>query len=177
MGHAVTSASGEVYLLQSGVTQEALRSLTSSRPVRAVANLSDILRVVEAATQINPGVALRLSDLHAALRQSDLPFAILLDGCMENTVVKQAIEGTGFQYDPQHPSLYSSGPESLTQRLVSQIGTTLGQFGQEWSYLHDVNPIVFAAKPGTLALLGDDPEWQNAPPLAPLAQKVRRLAS
>lgn len=175
VGHAVTSTSGQVYLLQSGVTPESLRGLTAGQAPPRLANLGELLRVVEAATPVEPYVALRLSDLHAALSKSNVPFVILLDGCMENAAVKQSVEGAGFRYDPQHPTLYYIGSEPLTQRLISQVGTSLREFGQAWAYLHDANPIVFAAKPGTLAMLGEDPRWQMAPPLAPIAQRVRRL--
>jgi hypothetical protein len=84
-------------------------------------------------------------------------------------------EGAGFRYKSAHPTLYYVGSEPLTQRVVDTIAASLHDFAGPWGYLHDVNPIVFAAKPGTLAVIADDAGWAAALPLAPLAQKVRRL--
>lgn len=175
VGHSVTTSNGKILLLQSGVTPQSLKQLVAEQRAPPQGDPSNIGRIVEKARQEDGESALRISELHAALLKSGVPFVILLDGCMENSAVKQTVEGAGFRFDSQHPTLYYVGAEPLTQRLISRVGDSLRDFAAGSSYLSDSNPIVFAAKPGTLAMLTDDPLWEFAAPLAPLAGKVRRI--
>lgn len=175
IGHAVTTSDGQVYLLQSEITPQALKSLANGGGTPGEGSSGRGSPRNKLTVDIPPNHALNLADLHAALSKSQIPFAILLDGCMQSDTVKQAIEAAGFQYDPQHPTLYYVGAEPLTQRFISVIGTSLQKFGKQSAYLGTTNPVVFAAKPGTLAMIGESPDWEFGPPMAPLAQKVRRL--
>jgi hypothetical protein len=165
VGHTVTTRDGHVLLLQSGITPQLLKQVGAEQ----------VAAPIESSF---PGdQALDLEELHRRLKLVGIPFVLLLDGCMDNASVRQAIVASGFRYDPAHPTLYYVGSEPLTQRLISQVGRSLSDFGARRTYFKDDNPVIFAAKPGTLALLGEDPHWQGASPLAPLASKVRRLTA
>ena len=185
VGHAVTRSNGDVLLVQGPITTEMLRSLEKTaddaqllKPLARLANLADELML--------PDGFLRLSDLHAALSRSGVPFVLLVDGCMENNTFSKFVESLGFIYkhkadqsthkaDPPY-TLYYTGTAPIVFHEIFDLADRMRHFPDELPYLKDINPVILAAKPGTVAPMKENPEWSGGLPVAPLTLEAYKAS-
>ena len=121
---------------------------------------------------------LPLGELHGALGSTGVPFLLLVDGCMESKVARARLAEGGFAYDPMRPGtmVYQGPKELLGPDDAGAITSMQADFGRTEAFLRDINPISFAAKPGTFAVARDNPFVVGGPPIAPLAENLRHWA-
>ena len=139
-------------------------------PVDALSRFADELSAHLAEPQ--PGL-LELGRLHAALDSIGLPFALLIDGCLESDEVARFRQQLGFVLGPGTSNhLDYIGPNALVTWEPGAYADMLRHYADGLPYLHDANPVVLAAKPGTLAMPSRDPRWAWGDPVGPLAARV-----
>lgn len=145
----------------------------SSAQVDALSQLADQL---SARLQERPPGLLALERLYSALDSVGLPFALLVDGCLESDEVAEFRERLGFVLGPGNTNqlLYTGSAELITGELGAYAGM-LRDFADDLPYLHASNPVVLAAKPGTLAVATRDPRWAWGDPVGPLAARIARF--
>jgi hypothetical protein len=64
------------------------------------------------------------------------------------------------------------GSNRVVTREIGEYADMLRHFTDDFSYLHAENPVVLAAKPGTLAMAARDPRWAWGDPVGPLASRL-----
>jgi hypothetical protein len=121
---------------------------------------------------------LPLAQLYDALGSADVPFLLLVDGCMESKVAQARVAAGGFSYDPKRPGMmiYQGPKELLGADDVRAITGMQADFGRTEPFLRGNNPVSFAAKPGTFAVARENPFFVGGPPVGPLAEELNRWA-
>jgi hypothetical protein len=188
VGHTVARSGGQLYLVLSDYRGDLTKDLgdetTLGLPRAQLeapnaplvgSNIGDILNAVNAASGEFPdqtGGLYAVGEIHKRLEQAGVPFAVVVDGCFESTAMDQLrqelkLTKTGDYYGP------AGGP---TQEL-DQYAKALREFGVA-PYLHDRNPVILSAKPGSIAMEVTHPafDWGFAPKTGPLAAEMYRLA-
>jgi hypothetical protein len=188
IGHVLTDQNREIYLVGADADSKSLQVDDSAdEPPPAGARfaagaLGDLLKFDQELKQATspprqrPGLV-SFRELHAALAEADVPFALLLDGCMPNRQFERFVTSLGLQYSPSSTQLYYIGESNSPHREMSKLGFELTHFADGAPYLKGGNPVVLAAKPGTLAVAKSNPYWTGGAPLGPLASKIDRVAS
>jgi hypothetical protein len=140
-----------------------------------IAALSDFAHQLEAAvTQPTEGL-LHLARVYETLERTRVPFALLVDGCLESDRVSRFREDMGLVLGPGGTNrlVYVGSAETATSELPA-FADVLRHFADEQPYLHGTNPVVLAAKPGTLAESRPDPRWAWGESVGPLAARLGR---
>jgi hypothetical protein len=175
IGHAVTRANGDILLLQGSITAKMLAELEKSsanselpKSIAGLAALSDSINLSEG--------FVRLADIHARLKESGIPFVLLVDGCMENNAFQSFVKSLGFTYRKDQPMLYYSGSAPVIFHEMLDLADRMRHFPDRLPYLKDTNPVIMAAKPGTVAPMKKNPEWSGGFPVGPLTEEAYRAS-
>jgi hypothetical protein len=178
VGHSVSLSNGQLYLvmgdyqgdLQEDVGSVERRDMLSEegQPLSGT-NIDDLVGVLQAVEDLAPDEVpglVPLVEVHSFLAESEVPFVILVDGCYPAE-----------RMDELREELYLTewgdyfGPNLSPD--MGRYSKALGIFGKR-PYLTSPDPVVLAAKPGTLAPIRRHPwnEWDFATGVGPLASRV-----
>ena len=146
IGHSVVRRDGEIVLL------------TGDSSI-------DTIHTVDEAT-------LSLCTLYDALDASDLPFVLLVDGCLESDAIDNYRESLGFVLPQRFGAMDYHGSEEYITDELSRYVHSLNNFATKHRFLHTSNPVIFAAKPGTVAPGVLDPLHDWGPLHGPLAKRI-----
>ena len=142
-------------------------------------NVGDLMQLADTLTAnvepLPPGY-LPLRYLYADLEKIHIPFLLAIDGCLRNDDFEKFRDSLGIISDPNSGSFFYVNSSQQISSSLSEFGTHLSHFADGLPYLHSDNPVILAAKPGTFALPGDNPDiaWSPAGPFAwRIAQYVR----
>jgi hypothetical protein len=179
-GHAVSGQSGAEYLVMGDYRGKLTNDLQQTTPFvsRGIAegplagsNIKDIMKVVAAAGQelstSKPGLV-AVADIYRDFAEADVPFALVIDGCFEAEAMSKLRED--LRFTPWGD--YYGVDGDVTGRL-QEFQQALRTYG-EAPYLRSENPVIFAARPGTLARPVAHPVYHGdlVPRVAPLAAKL-----
>jgi hypothetical protein len=134
-----------------------------------LAELTDIMQTLEHETsQDEPGLV-ALSALHRRLSELGIPFAIIVDGCFMRDDMKRLRKELGFDDTGSNyfgPNLTSVEEQRAYQRVMDSFGGA--------PYLRSTNIVVLGAKPGSAALMVENPfsSWDITPKIGPLAVRL-----
>ena len=179
-GHAVSGMAGAQYLVMGdyqGKLAEDLQQTTPFVPPSAAngplagSNISDLMKVVAAAGQelatSAPGLV-SVADIHRDFSEAGVPFALVIDGCYAASAMDDL---------RKELSLTPWGDYYGTDgRLAGDLQTyhqALKAYG-EAPYLRSANPVILAARPGTVAQPQRHPFFESdlVPGVAPLSAKL-----
>jgi hypothetical protein len=182
VGHTVSGASGNLWLVQSDATvdsiQDAGKTPPNLKPVgENLDQLSKIADAVQATYGDGPKGMLAVEKLCAALSEGGVRFALIIDGCMEDQAFKDMANAVGFQFNPRYPELFYVGKSDVVTTEMSDFANLLDHFGQSMPCLRSENPVILAAKPGTVALGVKNPFVEGGPPLGPLAVRAKEVVT
>lgn len=178
-GHAVAGEGGSQYLVMGDYKGTLAEDLAQSSPFvppadesspLAGSNLEDLMKVVAAASQelatSVPGLV-AVADLHREFSAAGVPFALVIDGCYEAEAMDElrqqlSLTAWGDHFGEQH----QLGADTRAYQEA------LRAYG-EAPYLRGSNPVIFSARPGTLAVPVRHPAFESdlVPKVAPLAAK------
>lgn len=178
-GHAVAGQAGAQYLVMGdykGKLAEDLKQTTPFVPPSAAngplsgSNISDLMKVVAAAGQelaaSMPGLV-AVADIHREFSEAGVPFALVIDGCyaaeaMADLRKELSLTDWGDYY----------GPDNRLAGDLPAYHRALRAYG-EAPYLRGSNPVIFSARPGTVAEPVRNPGFESdlVPRVAPLAAK------
>jgi hypothetical protein len=179
-GHAVPGQAGAEYLVMGDYQGKLTNDLQQTTPFvsREIAegplagsNIKDIMRVVAAAGQelptSKPGLV-AVADIHRELTEAGVPFTVVIDGCFGADAISKLREELRFT-----PWGDYYGPGDGVTRGLQEYQQALQTYG-EAPYLRSDNPVIFAARPGTLARPVMHPVYESdlVPRVAPLAAKL-----
>jgi hypothetical protein len=156
-GHAVSGMAGAHYLVlgdYQGKLADDLKQTSPFVPPRgpthplAGSNIDDIAKAIAAAGQelatTRPGLV-AVADLHRELTELGVPFAIVVDGCYAADAMNKLREE--LRLTPWG-DYYGTADSPMGE--IQEYQRALRTYG-EAPYLRSANPVIFAARPGTLA--------------------------
>jgi|GEM_PF-4430748 len=179
-GHAVSGMAGAHYLVMGdyqGKLADDLKQTSPFVPPResthplAGSNIDDVAKAITAAGQelatTQQGLV-SVADLHRELTETGVPFAIVVDGCYEADAMSKLRDELRLT---QWGDYYGFGDGGV--RELQQYQRALQTYG-EAPYLRSANPVIFAARPGTLAPLVRHPFFDGdlVGSVGPLAAKL-----
>lgn len=179
-GHAVSGTAGAHYLVMGdyqGKLADDLKQTSPFVPPRgptnplAGSNIDDLAKVIAAAGQelatSKPGLV-SVADLHWELSEAGVPFAIVVDGCYAAEAMNKVREELRLT-----PWGDYYGPDDGGPRELQEYQRALRTYG-EAPYLRSANPVIFAARPGTLAPVVRHPFYDGdlLSGVGPLAAKL-----
>jgi hypothetical protein len=123
----------------------------------------------------DPMSTLSLRKLYEALEQLEKPFVLLVDGCLASDEVDSFRKSLGFQLPQGHGQMHYIGSAGLITNELNQYQSFLDQFASQHQYMHTSNPVILAAKPGTIAPGVLDPRNAWGPLHGPLAGRIVRM--
>lgn len=179
-GHAVSGQAGAEYLVMGDYQGKLTNDLQQTTPFvpRGIAegplagsNIKDIMQAVAAAGQelstSKPGLV-AVADIHRELAEAGVPFAVVVDGCFGAEAMSKLREELRFTPWGDYYGLGGGFTRELQE--YQQALRTYG----EAPYLRSDNPVIFAARPGTLARPVAHPFYEGdlVPRVAPLAAKL-----
>ena len=174
VGHAITWPSGEITLVL-GDAKEIQHF--SQRPEKEALdqsfgrNIGDLARLGDALSanleELPPGF-LPLRTLYSELEKADLPFALIVDGCLPMDEFERSREALGIMADRSRQSFFFARPDLDINESFSQLGSLMRHVMDAQPFLHSSNPVILAAKPGTLAFSSPNPDlvWDSVGPMA-----------
>lgn len=202
VGHMVSSRTGDLLLHMGDATPALIREMnqhgppplvSETSPLSAAGNLLDLhgqLREIanRAGVQVEalgkggqspnptPGFV-TLDSLHGMAAMSGVPFALIVDGCLQDSAFTETMGALGFSYDEQDPAqFYYVGPSEVVTREAWDMATAMRNYGRQRPFLTDRNPVVLSAKPGTFAMARGNPFLIGGPAIGPLSERAHRLA-
>lgn len=119
---------------------------------------------------------LHLIDLYHALENNSFPFVLLVDGCLPSTQFESFRQSLGFDLMDGSSQMIYLGPEEIITNELTDFADGLRNYANRHTYLKESNPVILAAKPGTVAKGYNDPKFFFGPYHAPIAEKIRRLS-
>jgi hypothetical protein len=179
VGHAVSGQAGAEYLVMGDYQGTLTKDLQQTSPFvpqgvadgpLAGSNIKDIMKVVAAAGQelaeSKPGLV-AVADIHRELTQAGVPFALVVDGCFGAVAMTNLLRELRFT---PWGDYYGLGDGAT--RELQKYQQALRTYG-EAPYLRSDNPVIFAARPGTLAHPVRHPFYESdlVPSVGPLAAK------
>lgn len=179
-GHAVSGQAGAQYLVLGDYQGKLTNDLQQTTPFvpRGIAegplagsNIKDLMKAVAAAGQelstSKPGLV-AVADIHRELTEAGVPFAVVVDGCFGADAISKLREELRFT-----PWGDYYGPDDRITPKLQEYQQALQTYG-EAPYLRSDNPVIFAARPGTLARPVKHPIYDGdlVPRVAPLAAKL-----
>ena len=178
-GHAVSGMAGAHYLVMGDYRGNLTNDLKQSSPFvpargpthpLAGSNIDDIAKVVAAAGQelaTSETGLIAVAELHREFAAAGVPFAIVVDGCYPADAMDKL--RAELRFTPWG-DYYGLGEGAM--RETQEYQRVLRTYG-EAPYLRSENPVIFAAKPGTLAPVVRHPlydgDWITG--VGPLASK------
>jgi hypothetical protein len=108
-----------------------------------------------------------LRDLYAELETAEIPFALIVDGCLRNDEFEQFRNGLGLASDSSTRTFFYTGPDGKLLTSLDALDGRLRHFADSLPYLHSQNSVILPAKPGTFAQPWPDPDldWSEVGPL------------
>lgn len=179
-GHAVSGTAGAHYLVMGNYNGKLADDLKETSPFFPTgdpsspltgSNIEDIAKAIAAAGQKLatswPGLV-AVADLYRELTETGVPFAIIVDGCYEAAAMSQLRDE--LQLTPWGDYF---GPDDGGPREIQKYQRALRTYG-EAPYLRSTNPVIFAAKPGTVAPVVRHPLYETdlLGGVGPLAAKL-----
>jgi hypothetical protein len=134
----------------------------------AVGSLFELSDVLNANLEPLPKGFLPLRELYSELENSNVRFALIVDGCLRNDEFEKLRAGLGIVSDSGTNTFFFVGPDQKLLTSLDQFDSYLRHFSDTLPYLRTANPVVLAAKPGTFAQPHEDPDatWTPVGPLA-----------
>jgi hypothetical protein len=201
VGHMVSSRTGDLLLHMGDVTPALVRDMNQhgppvlvpkESPLAAAGNLQDLsarIREIANRAQVQADAAgttkgeanptpgfLTLDSLHGTAVMSGLPFALVLDGCLQDVNFTETMGALGFQYNEKNPAeFYYVGESEVVTREAWDMARAMRNYGQLRPFLTSSNPVTLAAKPGTFAMAQANPFVIGGPAIGPLALRAHRL--
>lgn len=174
VGHTVSWPNGDIAIVLGDAN--AIPNLERPNSKDAVAqqlgsNIGDLMQLADTLTanveQLPPGY-LPLREVYAELEKTRLPFLLAIDGCLRNDDFEKFRASLGIVGDQNSGSFFFVNANQQLSSSLSEFDNHLRHFADGLPYLHSKNPVILAAKPGTFALPGDNPDisWNPAGPLA-----------
>ena len=174
IGHSLSWPNGDVAVVLDEAEQipEPKRDYTNAAiaqrvgaKVGALFQLSDALNA--SLEKLPPGY-MPLRDLYSELDKIQIPFALLVDGCLRNDEFEQFRNSLGLTSDAETRTFFYTGPDGQLLNSLNEFDQKLRHFADGLPYLHATNPVVLAAKPGTFAQPWPDPDldWGQVGPLS-----------
>jgi transcriptional/translational regulatory protein YebC/TACO1 len=179
-GHAVSGTAGAQYLVMGDYQGNLAEDLKQTSPLTATrnpalpsagSNINDVARALNAAAQelpaTKPGMV-PIAELYREFAETGVPFAILVDGCYEAEAISTVREELKLTPWGDYFGADDGGPGQ-----VRQYQEALRAYG-EAPYLRSANPVIFSARPGTIATVVKHPFFDGdlVPGVAPLAAKL-----
>lgn len=179
-GHAVSGMAGAHYLVMGDYQGKLADDLKQTSPFvppggpaspLAGSNIDDIAKAIAAAGQelapTQPGLV-SVADLHREMSEIGVPFAIVVDGCYAAEAMSKLREELRLTPWGDYYGADDGGPRELHeyQRALRTYG--------EAPYLRSENPVIFAARPGTVAPVVANPFFGSdlVGSVGPLAAKL-----
>ncbi len=106
----------------------------------------------------------------------DIPFAVLVDGCMENERFAEQLQEFGLHIDRQTRQILYLGDAPMITDEMSRMAQMQLDFAPRGSFLRSENPVVLGAKPGTLAFAEAHPRLTFGSVVGPIAANLSRAA-
>lgn len=198
----VSSRTGDLLLHMGDATPALIREMnqhgppplvSATRPLSAAGNLLDIdgqLREIANRAQIqadasteNPSLTnptpgfITLDSLHGMGVMSGIPFAVIVDGCLQDVAFTETMNALGFEYNEYEPArLYYVGTSETVTREAWDMAAAMRNFGRQRPFLKGADPVILSAKPGTFAMARSNPFLIGGPAIGPLADKSHMLA-
>jgi len=171
VGHMERSGTGALSLLMGDAPAERIVSPTVA--THSVGNLRDLAQIVdraEAELAPRPGT-LDVAAMHRQLARAQLPFVLLVDGCLEDPTYREARERLGIVVDARGGEPIYVGPGDQGTALNSQLAE-LRNYPNDFPYLKSAAPIVLGATPGTAANQESNPVWLLGGAVGPIARRL-----
>jgi hypothetical protein len=165
-GHAVATAAGRQYLVlgdYKGSLKDDLAKRVPTADLVAPTTPGSVAQAVEQQTDLTPPGLVALPALHRALGELQMPFVLIIDGCYQTHDLKHLREVLSFT-----PFGDYYGEAQVPGEQLSTYGRALREFGQA-AYLSDTSPIIFGARPGSVAFPVASPLGAPGTGVAPLA--------
>jgi hypothetical protein len=174
VGHTISWPNGDIAIVLGYAT--AIPNLERPGSKDAVArqlgsNIGDLMQLADTLTanleQLPPGY-LPLREVYAELEKTRLPFLLAIDGCLRNDDFEKFRASVGIIGDQNSGSFFFVNANQQLSSSLSEFDVHLRHFADGLPYLHSENPVILAAKPGTFALPGNNPDtsWTAVGPLA-----------
>lgn len=179
-GHAVSGMAGAQYLVMGDYKGRLADDLKETSPITprrnptlpsAGSNIDDIARALNAAAQelpeTKPGLV-PIAELYRELAETGVPFAIVVDGCYAAEAISKVREELQLTPWGDFYGVADGGPAQ-----VREYQEALRAYGQA-PYLRSSNPVIFSARPGTVASVVKHPFFGGdlISEVAPLAAKL-----
>jgi hypothetical protein len=173
IGHMVTHGDNTLALLMGDATPASDKSRPPDEFSGMGGNLADLAR---AATAIQrklepPQGELQLGDLYDAAASGEIPFALVIDGCLEALAFAKFRDRRGLIIGPKQVQQVFVGPGS-PESAISKFSDRLRHFPDDQPFLSSRNPVILGAAPGTFANERDNPIWEWGAPVGPLASYI-----
>ncbi len=179
-GHAMPIGLGQQVLIMSDYTGDLTRDSASvgrfrhdttslTHPLHG-SSMDDLLRVAQAVeaghTQSLPGLV-TVAEVHQILQASEVPFALLIDGCYEDKefeAIRDLLQLTDI-------GDYYGDADGASSEL--EFHARILSYG-DVPALRDADPVILAARPGQVARMVSDPRhgWSLSPKVGPLARRL-----
>lgn len=133
-----------------------------------VGSLFDLSDALQANLEQLPTGFMPVRDLYAKLEKTGVPFVILIDGCLRNDEFEAFRNELGLASDAGTHFFFYVGPDGKLFSSLDEFDRGLRHFADTLPYLHSMNVVILAAKPGTFAQPWTNPQlsWEYSGPLA-----------
>jgi len=124
--------------------------------------------------QTDVSASLSLREVYEKLESSGKRFVLFVDGCLQSERIDEFRDSLGLVLPGGHGQMHYIGPEDLITNELRLYSDAVDAFADEHDYLHTNNPVILAAKPGTVAPGVADPlnEWGSVH--GPLSGRIVR---
>jgi hypothetical protein len=174
VGHTMTWPSGDIALILGSASQ-----IPVNLPIRSpelidqavgskVGDLARLANAIDANLETLPEGFLPLRELYVQLEKAQVPFALVVDGCLRMDEFERMRSELGIASDTGQNVFFYVGPEGGAGNSLSRLGTLQEHVADTQPYLHSKNLVLLAAKPGTYASSRPNPDntWVEVGPLA-----------
>jgi hypothetical protein len=171
VGHMERMGTGGLSLLMGYAP--AVRAIRPPAPANGVGNLRDLMQVVDQAeAELAPRTgSIDVAVIYRQLGRLNIPFALLIDGCLEDPRFAAARERLGIVVAAHGDEPAYVGPGDAGTALREQIAK-LEAYPQDFPWLKAKDPTILAATPGTAAYSEENPVWILGGPVGPIARRL-----
>jgi hypothetical protein len=174
VGHTMTWPSGDIALILGSASQ-----IPTNLPTRSpelidqavgskIGDLARLANAVDSNLETLPEGFLPLRELYAQLEQTNIPFALIVDGCLRMDEFERMRSELGIASDRDQNVFFYVGPQGGAGDSLSRLGALQERVADTQPYLRSNNLVLLAAKPGTFASSRPNPDniWSEVGPLA-----------
>jgi hypothetical protein len=171
VGHMERTGTGALSLLMGDAPAD--RKIRAPAPSTGVGNLRDIMQIVDQAeAELAPRQgSLDVAVIHRQLGRANIPFVLLVDGCLEDPNFADARQRLGIIVDAHGGEPRYVGPGDAGTALREQIAK-LQAYPQDFPWLKSRDPTILGATPGTAAYSEPNPVWLLGGPVGPVARRL-----